>query len=79
MPHHRIPSRALRVDLPCGPVAMGLWGINLLWSLALVWASFGVIGALVLAVFLDYLITRLDHHLNRAALRGRGPPPDRWL
>lgn len=39
--------------------------INLLWSLALIWASLGLPAVLVTSVFLDYLITRLDHHRRR--------------
>ncbi|MEZ5714368.1 MAG: histidinol phosphate aminotransferase [Paracoccaceae bacterium] len=39
--------------------------VNLLWSLALIWAALGLPAVLVTAVFLDYLITRLDHLRRR--------------
>ncbi|WP_317627215.1 hypothetical protein [Rhodalgimonas zhirmunskyi] len=39
--------------------------INLLWSLALLWASFGLPAVLTVAVLLDYMITRFAHRLRR--------------
>lgn len=41
--------------------------VNLMWVMLLVWASLGWPAVLVLAVFLDYLITRLDHRRRRSA------------
>ncbi|MDU8928408.1 histidinol phosphate aminotransferase [Alisedimentitalea sp. MJ-SS2] len=39
--------------------------VNLLWVFMVVWATMGFSALLILAVFLDYLITRLDHYLAR--------------
>lgn len=39
--------------------------VNLLWSFTLIWATTGLPAVLALAVFLNYLITRLDHCLKR--------------
>ena len=33
--------------------------VNLLWSLTLLWATMGLPAVLIVAAFLDYLITRL--------------------
>jgi hypothetical protein len=40
--------------------------VNLVWSFLLIWASFGLPAVLALAVFLNYLITRLAHKRARA-------------
>ena len=39
--------------------------VNLLWSLLLIWANFGLPAVLAVAVFLNDLITRLAHHRAR--------------
>lgn len=39
--------------------------VNLLWVFLLLWATMGFSAVLITAVFFDYLITRLDHHLQR--------------
>lgn len=39
--------------------------VNLLWSFMLIWASFGMPAVIVLAVLLNYLISRLGHHRMR--------------
>ncbi|KAA0909784.1 histidinol phosphate aminotransferase [Aquicoccus porphyridii] len=41
--------------------------VNLLWSFMLIWASLGLPAVLVLAVLLNYLISRLGHHRTRRA------------
>jgi hypothetical protein len=41
--------------------------VNLLWSFLLVWATLGLPAVMLLAVFLDYLITRLKHARRRAS------------
>ncbi len=46
--------------------------VNLFWSFMLVWASFGMPAVLVLAVLLNYLISRLAHNRMRRAVE----PPD---
>lgn len=52
-------------DRPAAPdytnAALVMALVNLLWSFMLVWASYGLPAVLVLAVFLNYLITRLEH------------------
>lgn len=39
-----------------------LGAINLFWSLLLIYASFGMFAALILALALNYAITRLARH-----------------
>lgn len=39
--------------------------INLLWAFLLIWATLGLPAVILLAVFLDYLITRLKHARRR--------------
>ncbi|KPP86135.1 MAG: Fatty acid hydroxylase superfamily [Rhodobacteraceae bacterium HLUCCO07] len=41
--------------------------VNLLWSFLLIWVSFGLPAVLVLAVLLNYLISRLGHCRMRQA------------
>ena len=55
--HSRQNLRRTAPDYTNAALIMGF--INLLWSLLLVRANFGLAAALVLAVFLNYLITRL--------------------
>lgn len=69
--HHRAAASFLM------PALLALGFINLLWSFTLLWASFGLPVVLVLAVFLDYLITRLRHHRRRQVARVR-PPSDHF-
>ncbi|WP_372612373.1 histidinol phosphate aminotransferase [Aquicoccus sp.] len=41
--------------------------VKLLWSFFLIWVSFGLPAVLVLAVLLNYLISRLGHYRMRQA------------
>lgn len=50
-------------DFTNAALVMGF--VNLFWSLLLISASFGLPTALTLAVFLNYLITRLAHRRTR--------------
>ena len=62
---HRMENRprAAAPDYTNAALAMGF--VNLLMAFSLVWAHLGMPAVLVLAVFLDYLITRLAHRLRR--------------
>ncbi|MDQ2092343.1 histidinol phosphate aminotransferase [Marimonas arenosa] len=48
--------------------------VNLMWSLLLIWATLGLPAALVAAVFVDYLIMRLDRYRRRVAKSPSRPP-----
>jgi hypothetical protein len=39
-------------------------GINLMWIFFVIWVLYGMVPALVLAVLVNHLISRLDIHLN---------------
>ncbi|MDQ2095591.1 histidinol phosphate aminotransferase [Rhodobacteraceae bacterium 10Alg 79] len=56
-------DRPLRLTARTALLTLGF--INLLWSLALLWASFGLPAVLTVAVLLDYMITRFAHRLRR--------------
>ena len=56
-------SRTAAPDYTNATLVMGF--MNLIWSFLLIWASFGLPAVLALAVFLNYLITRLAHHRSR--------------
>lgn len=47
--------------------------VNLFWSFVLVWANFGLPAVLVIAVGLNYAITRLDHRRARADMKFSAP------
>ncbi|MCF3595491.1 hypothetical protein LZG00_15985 [Rhodobacteraceae bacterium LMO-12] len=55
--------RAAAPDYTNAALTMGF--VNLFWSLLLISANFGLPAALTIAVFLNYLITRLAHHRAR--------------
>ena len=61
--HSRHHTRRAAPDYTNAALIMGF--VNLLWSLLLIRANFGLSAALVLAVFLNYLITRLAHSRAR--------------
>ncbi|WP_137701612.1 histidinol phosphate aminotransferase [Marimonas lutisalis] len=56
-------DRAAAPDYTNAALVMGL--VNLLWSFMLIWASLGLPAVVVTAVFLNYLITRLEHRRAR--------------
>ncbi len=55
--------RTAAPDYTNAALVMGF--VNLFWSFALIWAWSGLPAVLVIAVFLDYLITRLKRHRKR--------------
>ncbi len=44
--------------------AVSFLGVSLVWVFFVVWALFGMVPVLVLAVLLNHLISRLDVRLN---------------
>ena len=59
----RDDTRREAPDYTNAALVMGF--VNLIWSFLLIWASFGLPAVLVLAVFLNYMITRLAHRRAR--------------
>ena len=55
--------RAAAPDYTNAALIMGF--VNLLWSFLLISVNFGLPAVLAVAVFLNYLITRLAHHRAR--------------
>lgn len=44
--------------------AVSFLGVSLVWIFFVVWALFGLVPVLLLAVLLNHLISRLDERLN---------------
>lgn len=63
-----MPNRPRRFILD-HPSAIHIFGIfNLFWSLILVWTSFGLAVAVVIAIGLNYVLLRLTPRKDCAAL-----------